>query len=111
VIWTHRELGKMRAFFPEHGCHGRSIFSSSVDPQEVSRHWVRKVGYMLSKALEYRFSGTRKGGLPDIRYSDLVGDATDQALRVYHANGQNYPGYGISFTRAEASIRNGRYAA
>ena len=50
-IWTHRNVYECVPSFLSMVSYSRRLFSNAVDPQQVAKHWVRKNGYMLSKAL------------------------------------------------------------
>ena len=109
VIWTHRKVTKCIPSFLSMVAHSRSIFSDSVDPGEVAAHWVRKIGFMLSKGMEYRQMNGHNGMITDILFKDLVEDATAQLLRIYEAKGLNRPGLQAVFRQAEESNPYGRY--
>jgi hypothetical protein len=86
LIWTHRDLTECIPSFLSMVCHARSIFSDVVRVSEVTAHWVRKTGYMLTKALEYR-QGERAGKFIDIHYDRLVNDHLEQLARIYEGIG------------------------
>jgi hypothetical protein len=63
------------------------IFSDHVDEKRVAAHWVRKTGYMLDKALDYRSKGDNEKKFTDIFYSDLIRNSQAELGRVYSLDG------------------------
>jgi hypothetical protein len=109
VIWTHRDITSCVPSFLSMVSYSRAIFSASVDPEAVARHWVRKIGYMLEKGLEYRKAKAHENRFTDMLYEELTGDAAAQVIRIYDAKGLSRQGLRDEFIRAEAAIPNGRY--
>jgi hypothetical protein len=50
-IWTHRSVYEAIPSFLSMVSYSRILFSNHVDANEVAKHWVKKIGFMLSKAL------------------------------------------------------------
>ena len=62
-IWPHRTIYESVPSFLSMVSFNRMVFSNEVDPHEVGLHWVRKTGYMLDKALEFRRTARERGAL------------------------------------------------
>jgi hypothetical protein len=109
-IWTHRNVHEAIPSFLSMVAHSRILFSNDVDANEVARHWVRKIGYMLSKAMDFRTKNESQIHITDVLYKDLVNDSQSVLKRIY--NNQNLE---ISselqkiFETAEHSNPRGKY--
>jgi hypothetical protein len=66
--------------------HGRSVFSDHVDPHEVGRHWLRKAGRMVTRAMEARKT-LASDRVVDVAYADLVRDPIAEIARTYEVAG------------------------
>jgi len=82
IIWPHRPVEKCIPSFMSMCAHGRSIFGTSVDAEQVGRHWLRKNSLMLEKAIEFRRQ-TPNARITDIFYRQLVEDPISQVERIY----------------------------
>ena len=82
IVHTHRHPAITQASFCSMIAHGRGVFSDAVDPEEIGREWLRKVGRLVRRALDTR---RRRGEdrFLDVYYRDLVRDPTRQIERVY----------------------------
>jgi len=90
--------------------HSRILFSNHVDANEVAQHWVRKIGYMLSKAMDFRTNNEQQIRITDVLYKDLVSDSQSVLKRIY--NNQNLeisPELQKVFEIAEHSNPRGKY--
>jgi hypothetical protein len=67
--------------------YNRMIFSNRVDERQVADHWVRKIGYMLNQALDYRLQGDNTTKFTDIFYKNLVTDSISELEKIYRLNG------------------------
>ena len=67
--------------------YNRMIFSEQVDERQVAQHWVRKTGYMLEQAIDYRYNGGNESKFTDIFYKDLVNDSIPALSLIYRQNG------------------------
>lgn len=83
-IWTHRNVQECIPSFLSMVAHSRILFSNHVDANEVARQWVRKIGYMLSKAMDFRIKNEHKNHITDVLYKDLVSDSKSVLNRIYH---------------------------
>ncbi|MEI7662940.1 MAG: sulfotransferase [Bacteroidota bacterium] len=91
-IWPHRRPYESVPSFLSMVTCNRRIFSNMVDEREVARHWVRKTGYMLEKAIEYRYRGGNDARFTDLYYKDLLTDSIPAMYQVYKQNGGLTPG-------------------
>ena len=57
-IWTHRDVNECIPSFLSMVSYSRILFSEEVEQKIVAEQWVRKNGFMLSKALEFRNDGS-----------------------------------------------------
>lgn len=89
VVHTHRDPVEAVASFCSMVAHGRGVMSDAVDPHEVGRHWLRKTGRMVDRALAARDG--REGTFLDVRYEDLTRDPLAQVARVYEHIGLALP--------------------
>lgn len=86
VVQTHRDPLETMASFCSMVAHGRGVFSDSVDPHEVGRHWLRKVRRMGLRALQIRKRHPDR--FVDVAYAELVRDPLAQIERIYAAQGE-----------------------
>jgi len=87
-IWTHRNINECIPSFLSMVAYSRILFSEEVDKKTVASHWVRKNGYMLSKALKYRRDNKKEVLFTDISYSDMVQDPMSSLDRIYNNRGE-----------------------
>lgn len=83
-IWTHRDVHHAIPSFLSMVAHSRILFSNHVNAGEVAQHWVRKIGYMLTRAMEYREKNTGNRQIIDVLYNDLVSDSKSVLNKIYH---------------------------
>jgi hypothetical protein len=86
IIQTHRDPLQTLASFCSMVFHGRRVFSDRVDAREVGRHWSRKVGRLLDRAVTVR-ERVRDEGFVDVQYEDLVRDPIAVIRTLYPALG------------------------
>ncbi len=91
-LWTHRNIYQCLPSFISMMTHSRSIFSDEVNPVQVRDHWLRKNGYMLSKALHYRLSISNEEQFLDIYYDNFIGDPMAILKKIYFSIGKLDPG-------------------
>lgn len=82
-IWTHRNVYESVPSFLSMVSYSRRLFSNAVDPIRVAEHWVRKNGYMLSKALAFHESNNHISLFTDVPYEHLVKDSLAVIKRIY----------------------------
>ncbi len=90
-IWPHRSLYESVPSFLSMVTCNRMIFSDHVDELQVASHWVRKTGYMLGKAIDYRSKDGNEAKFTDINYLDLLQDSVPALAQIYRLNGGLYP--------------------
>jgi hypothetical protein len=86
-LWPHRSLYESVPSFASMATYNRMMFSNRVDEKEVARHWVRKTGYMLDRALDYRLKEGNGEKFTDIWYKDLITDSGRVLAEIYRHNG------------------------
>ena len=82
-IWTHRNVQEAIPSYLSMIAYSRAMFSDEVSAQEVANHWVKKIGYMLTRALEYREKNNHIQKFIDVSYQDLVEDNQNVMKRIY----------------------------
>ena len=82
-IWTHRNVYECIPSFLSMIAYSRVIFSNSVDQHQVAEHWVKKNGYMLSKALNFYEQNKDNYRFTNVQYQQLVKDPMDVLKRIY----------------------------
>jgi hypothetical protein len=81
-VWTHRDVHRAIPSFLSMVAHSRILFSNKVNAREVAQHWVKKIGYMLTQAMDFR----KKSGnllITDVLYEDLVKNSKQVLHRIY----------------------------
>ena len=103
IVQTHRDPLKTLASFCSMVTHARGIFSDEVDPEEVARHWFRKVVRMVTRASETR---DRVGGdrFVDVSYYDLVRDPIIEVQRIYERAGRELTAEAIQAMQASRKV-------
>ncbi len=86
-LWPHRTIYESAPSFLSMVTYNHMIFSNNVDEKRIAHHWVRKTGYMLEKALNYRKNGANDGRFIDIDYRELVRDSIPMLSKIYSLNG------------------------
>ena len=109
-IWTHRNVQEAIPSFLSMVAHSRILFSNQVDANEVARHWVRKIGYMLTRAMDYREKNAKNNHITDVLYHDLVSDSASVLKRIYNKqNVEITPELQRIFESTEKSNPCGKY--
>ena len=86
-LWPHRTIYESVPSFLSMLTYNQMMFSDHVDERRIAQHWVRKTGYMLDKALDYREKPGNDSKFIDIRYQDLIKDSIGELERIYQLNG------------------------
>ncbi|MCX6267748.1 MAG: sulfotransferase [Bacteroidetes bacterium] len=86
-LWPHRNLHESVPSFLSMVTYNRMIFSDRVDVRQVADHWVRKIGYMLDQAIDYRLHGANTNKFTDIFYKNLLTDSAAEMGKIYQLNG------------------------
>jgi len=108
-LWTHRNVYESIPSFLSMMAHSYGIFSDETSKQMVADHWVRKSGYLLSKALEFRNTGRNEEAFLDIFYESLVSDSMEVLERIYEEYGGINPDLKDLFRKAEKANPQGEY--
>ena len=111
-IWTHRDVHEAIPSFLSMVSHSRILFSNHVDANEVARHWVRKIGYMLERAMEFRVKTNDENLFVDVNYDDLVKDCLGTVEKIYRSNSIEFDaGLRKIIETAEKSNPKGKYGS
>jgi hypothetical protein len=86
-LWPHRSIYESVPSFLSMVTYNQMIFSDHVDEKRVAAHWVRKTGYMLDKALDYRLKDGNEKKFTDIFYDDLIRNSRKELSRIYSLDG------------------------
>ena len=86
-IWPHRNIYESVPSYLSMLTYNYMMFSDDVDERKIATHWVRKTGYMLEKALEFRTAGSNNEKFMDIWYKDLVSKSIRELERIYSMDG------------------------
>ena len=87
-IWTHREVMECIPSFLSMVSYSRILFSKEVCQKDVAKHWVRKNGFMLEKALEYRKSNNKEVSFTNVSYKELIKDSLGVIEQIYADRGE-----------------------
>jgi len=86
-IWPHRNIYESVPSYISMLTYNYMMFSDDVDERRIAAHWVRKTGYMLDQALDFRLKGNNNEKFLDIYYKDLIGDSISELGRIYSMDG------------------------
>jgi len=100
-IWPHRTIYESIPSFLSMLTYNHMIFSNDVDPNRIAAHWVRKTGYALGKALDFRQQVGYDRLFVDIYYKDLVTDSLQEMQKIYSLDGGLTPEMRERFIRHE----------
>lgn len=87
-IWAHRNVYESIPSFLSMVSYSRILFSSSVNPHEVATHWVRKNGFMLSKAMEFYKENNHIASFTDVHYRELLKSPMGIMEKIYSDRGE-----------------------
>lgn len=87
-VWTHRDILEAIPSFLSMVAYSRVLFSNKVDAHEVAEHWVRKISYMLEKALDFRTNPANNDKFIDVSYQNLVNDSSQVLNKIYSKRGE-----------------------
>lgn len=85
-VWTHRNALEAIPSFLSMVSYSRILFSNNVDPNVVAQHWVKKIGYMTSRAIDFR-TKNKDAKFIDVSYQDLIKDSLPIMKRIYNQRG------------------------
>jgi hypothetical protein len=108
-IWTHRNIYESIPSFLSMVAYSRILFSDKVDPNQVAKHWIRKNGYMLSKALEF-YGSNKEKIFTDVLYKELIADPMKVLHTIYEDRGEKISPKLLSiFENANQQNPQGKY--
>jgi hypothetical protein len=109
-IWTHREVMECIPSFLSMVSYSRILFSKEVEQNEVAKHWVRKNGFMLQKALDFRKNNQNNTLFTDISYKALVKDSLGAIEQIYADRGETIsPELKAIFEKSNNENPKGKY--
>ncbi len=100
-LWPHRDLRESVPSFLSMVMANRLIFSDKVTENQVAKHWVRKIGYMLDCAMTFRERHPGHTRFTDIDYRKLVAEPLNELEKVYRLDGGLTPELKEAFLRHE----------
>ncbi|MBE0647454.1 MAG: sulfotransferase [Bacteroidales bacterium] len=86
-IWPHRSIYESIPSFLSMLTYNHMIFSDEVNPRRIAERWIRKTGYALDKAIEFRKRGNHDELFVDVHYKDLVTDSMKEMEKIYRLDG------------------------
>ncbi|MCX6281333.1 MAG: sulfotransferase [Bacteroidetes bacterium] len=86
-IWPHRNIYESVPSYLSMLTYNYMMFSDDVDERRIAAHWVRKTGYMLEQALNFRLRDGNGKNFLDIYYKDLIADSIRELGRIYSMDG------------------------
>jgi len=86
-LWPHRSLYESVPSFLSMVTYNRMIFSNNINQRQVADHWVRKVGYMLDRALDFRSKDGNNEKFTDIHYHRFITNSEEELSKIYRLNG------------------------
>ncbi len=108
-LWPHRNIYESVPSFMSMVTYTNMMFSDEVDEKRIARHWVRKTGYMLQKALDYRMQRNNQSKFTDIFYKDFIRDSITELSRIYDLNGGLTPELAEHFKQHEMEHPHRKY--
>jgi len=108
-LWPHRRIYESVPSYLSMVTYNHMIFSDDVDEKRVAQHWVRKTGYMLQKALDYRMKNNNQQKFTDIFYKDLISDSMGELDKIYRLDGGLTPDLKIRFEKHEQENPHRKY--
>jgi hypothetical protein len=108
-IWTHRDISQCVPSFLSMVGHSRVIFSNHVELESVASHWVRKIGYMLAKGMEYRIKEGNEQKFTDIIYDRFTNDPMPDLQRIYSRFGGISKDQSDRFVKSHDENPQGKY--
>lgn len=108
-LWPHRSLYESVPSYLSMLTYNHMMFCGDVDPMQVARHWIRKTGFMLGKALDYRLMDGNDSRFTDIWYQDLLSGSEAELEKIYRLNGGLPPELVQRFKAHEAEHPHRKY--
>ncbi len=110
-LWPHRRVYESIPSFLSMVTYNHMIFSDNVDERRIAAHWVRKTGYMLDKALDYRLKDNNESKFTDIYYDDLIRNSENELSRIYSLDGGLTPALNKRFEEHEKEHPHRKYGS
>lgn len=108
-IWPHRTIYESVPSYLSMLTYNSLMFCEKVDPGQIARHWVRKIGYMLDKALDYRLKDGNGNKFTDLWYHDLISSSIEELSKIYKLDGGLTPDLIRRFQEHEVSHPHRKY--
>ena len=113
VVQTHRDPCKTLPSFCSMVAHSRAIFSDTIDPRGIARHWCRKARRMVEVTMATRDKADPDRFL-DVSYYELVKNPIAQVRRIARWAGIGFGDEAVrlaeQYARANPKDRIGRHA-
>jgi hypothetical protein len=88
------------------------LFSNSIDIDEIAKHWVRKIGFMLERAMSFRSADDHYKRFVDVHFSELISDSQSVLSKIYsHRHRGISPSLEKCFIQNEKNNPKGKYGA
>jgi hypothetical protein len=110
-LWPHRRVYESVPSFLSMVTYNHMMFSDQVDVKRIADHWVRKTGYMLHKALDYRLKDGNASKFTDIWYDDMVRNSEQELSRIYSLDGGLTPDLIQRFIKHEKEHPHRKYGS
>jgi hypothetical protein len=108
-LWTHRDIRQCVPSFLSMVGHSRVLFSNRVDLETVAQHWARKIGYMLTRGMEYRYAPGKEEYFTDIIYDRFISEPLKDMERIYASHGGINEELRALFIRSHMDNPQGKY--
>lgn len=110
MVWTHRNVYESIPSFMSMVSYARILFSDRVDPSAVAGQWLRKTGYMLSRALDFHNRNSNTKLFTHVCFEQLVEDPMRILDAIYNHRGEAVsPGLKEIFEATEKNNPRGKY--
>ncbi len=113
VVQTHRDPRKTVPSFCSMVAHSRGMFSDHVDPEEIAKHWLRKIRRMVELSMQFRH---RAGDdrFVDVSYYDMIKNPSAELQRICLKAGIDFDAQAArraeAFMKQNPQNRFGRHA-
>ena len=109
-IWTHRNVYECIPSFLSMVSYSRVLFSNRVNEHQVAEHWVKKIGYVLTKALAFHEKNGNRLNFTDVPYQELIREPLKLISKIYSdRNEQISPELEQIFSRSNQNNPKGKY--
>lgn len=108
-IWTHREVYHCMPSFLSMVAHGRAIFSDQVQLDVLTKHWLRKMQYMLEQGMQFRQQPGNEALFTDVIYEDFLAKPMETLEAIYQKIGGITPKLRQTFEHWEQANQRPKY--